>query len=204
MSTKTFTQFTAVTTLAAGDELVQWNASAAAARKITVANFIANSPNGGLAEKGVANTFTVVQTFSSASTNVSNGIIAQNDASVQVQIRVDGSAVAGTLLGVTRASAAQIFSNSGPLVIGTFSSHNLTFGTANTTHITLDTGGKLGLKTASPTAWLHTPASTTAAASIRIPSGTAPTSPNAGDLWFDGTNLKFRDSGGTSRTINWT
>ncbi len=39
MATKTFTALTAVTTLAAGDELVMWNAAAGAARKITVANF---------------------------------------------------------------------------------------------------------------------------------------------------------------------
>jgi len=65
---------------------------------------------------------------------------------------------------------------------------------------------KVGINSAvntAPTAWLHVPASTTAAASIRIPSGTAPTSPNSGDLWYDGTNLKFRD-GSTTRTINWT
>lgn len=43
MATKTFTQFTAVTTLAATDELVMWNAAAAAARKITGANFVANN-----------------------------------------------------------------------------------------------------------------------------------------------------------------
>lgn len=61
MATKTFTQLTAVTTLASGDEVVQWNASAGAARKITVANFIANSPNGGLAELGAANVFTANQ-----------------------------------------------------------------------------------------------------------------------------------------------
>lgn len=45
-------------------------------------------------------------------------------------------------------------------------------------------------------------ASTTANASINIPAGTAPTSPVSGDLWYDGTNLKFRD-GGTTRTITW-
>ncbi len=46
----------------------------------------------------------------------------------------------------------------------------------------------------SPTAWLHVPASTTSYASVRIPSGTAPTSPNNGDMWYDGTDLKFRTS----------
>lgn len=75
MATKTFTQLTAVTTLAAGDELVQWNASAGAARKITVANFIANSPNGGLAEKGAANTFTAAQVILPASGSAVNLVL---------------------------------------------------------------------------------------------------------------------------------
>jgi hypothetical protein len=37
-------------------------------------------------------------------------------------------------------------------------------------------------------------------ASLRIPSGTAPTSPVNGDIWFDGTNLNVR-IGGVTRTI---
>lgn len=43
----------------------------------------------------------------------------------------------------------------------------------------------------------HAPASTTTQASINIPSGTAPTSPVNGDIWFDGSNLKIRISGVT-------
>jgi len=43
-------------------------------------------------------------------------------------------------------------------------------------------------------------AATTAKASLRIPSGTAPTSPVNGDIWFDGTNLNVR-IGGVTRTI---
>jgi hypothetical protein len=35
-------------------------------------------------------------------------------------------------------------------------------------------------------------AATTSKASLRIPSGTAPTSPVDGDIWFDGTNIKMR------------
>jgi hypothetical protein len=46
-------------------------------------------------------------------------------------------------------------------------------------------------------------ASTTSYASLRLRSGTAPSSPNAGDMWFDGTNLKFYD-GVATRTIDWT
>lgn len=48
-----------------------------------------------------------------------------------------------------------------------------------------------------------TAASSTVRAGLNLPSGTAPSSPAEGDFWYDGTNLKFRDST-TSRTINWT
>ena len=43
-------------------------------------------------------------------------------------------------------------------------------------------------------------ASTTAKASLRIPSGTAPTSPVNGDIWFDGSNIKMQ-IGGVTKTF---
>lgn len=46
-------------------------------------------------------------------------------------------------------------------------------------------------------------AAATGYASINIPSGTAPTSPVDGDLWYDGTNLKFR-VGSTTKTVTIT
>jgi hypothetical protein len=42
--------------------------------------------------------------------------------------------------------------------------------------------------------------STTASATLRVPSGTAPTTPTNGDIWFDGTNL-FMRIGGTTKTF---
>jgi hypothetical protein len=42
--------------------------------------------------------------------------------------------------------------------------------------------------------------SVTARASLRIPSGTAPTSPVNGDIWFDGTDIKMR-IGGVTKTF---
>ena len=42
--------------------------------------------------------------------------------------------------------------------------------------------------------------SATARASLRIPSGTAPTSPVDGDIWFDGTDIKMR-IGGVTKTF---
>ena len=43
-----------------------------------------------------------------------------------------------------------------------------------------------------PTALVHTLGSTTARASIRVEAGTAPTSPNSGDLWHDSTRQCFQ------------
>lgn len=46
-------------------------------------------------------------------------------------------------------------------------------------------------------------ASTTASASLNIASGAAPTSPNDGDYWYDGTNVKIR-VGATTKTFTIT
>ena len=57
--------------------------------------------------------------------------------------------------------------------------------------------GLLGLGVKTATAVLHLDASSTARASLRIPSGTAPTSPNHGDIWTTATHLYARLSGVT-------
>ncbi|MBP2655901.1 MAG: hypothetical protein H6Q73_3470, partial [Firmicutes bacterium] len=51
--------------------------------------------------------------------------------------------------------------------------------------------GYVGVITTSPTAALDLPASTTSRASLRVRAGTAPTSPNAGDLYNNGSSLYF-------------
>jgi len=59
-------------------------------------------------------------------------------------------------------------------------------------------GGNVGIGTPDvANATLLLAAATTAKSSLRIPSGTAPSSPVEGDMWYDGTNLKFVDAGGT-------
>lgn len=49
------------------------------------------------------------------------------------------------------------------------------------------TNVRLGIGTATPTAALDLPASVAGAASLRIRTGVAPSSPNEGDIWFDST-----------------
>lgn len=52
----------------------------------------------------------------------------------------------------------------------------------------MDASGNLSVGgVTSPTASLHTAASTTSSASLIVPAGTAPTSPNEGDVWNDST-----------------
>jgi hypothetical protein len=76
----------------------------------------------------------------------------------------------------------------------------------NANRFQVETGGdarvynklSVGLGT-SPTAFLHIAPSTTSFASLRFGSGVAPTAPNGGDAWYDGTNLLFRST--TSQTI---
>lgn len=70
--------------------------------------------------------------------------------------------------------------------------------TSDTGAIWLD-GGRLTIGT--PTGVVDVPPSTTARASLRVRSGTAPTTPNAGDIWFDGTNLSFYDGVSTKSFV---
>jgi hypothetical protein len=57
--------------------------------------------------------------------------------------------------------------------------------------------GSIGIGVTTPTARLHLPASTTTIASLKLDIGIAPTTPNNGDIWFDGTNLKMQIAGAT-------
>jgi hypothetical protein len=59
--------------------------------------------------------------------------------------------------------------------------------------------GDINMNTA-PTAYLDLFQSTTVSASLRFRSGVAPTTPNNGDVWFDGTDLKIR-VGGVTKTF---
>jgi len=68
------------------------------------------------------------------------------------------------------------------------------------TILTLKGDGLVGIGTTSPSAALDLPASTAARASLRIQTGAAPTAPNNGDIWFDGTNI-FMRVGGVTKTF---
>jgi hypothetical protein len=73
---------------------------------------------------------------------------------------------------------------------------NITF----TEGMRLDANGNLCIGVTSGGDFLNIGAGTTAKAQINLASSTAPTSPNNGDIWFDGTDLKMR-IGGLTKTF---
>ena len=93
-----------------------------------------------------------------------------------------------------------LYAGSSVVLAGSATSHPYWIRTANTTRIAITATGDVGIGTTSPTAALDLPASTTARASLRIQTGAAPTAPNNGDIWFDGTNI-FMRVGGVTKTF---
>jgi hypothetical protein len=81
--------------------------------------------------------------------------------------------------------------------------HLRTGASGTTDALVCTAAGLVAIGQTSATALLDLAASTTARASLRIRSGTAPTTPNDGDIWFDGTDLKCR-IGGVTKTFTVT
>lgn len=101
-----------------------------------------------------------------------------------------------------------IFDNSPGFTIGTSTAtvtgynYNPTFTSGTFTHYAMRVQSGLSAfgHTNTPTAFMDLAASTTASASLRIRSGSAPTSPNDGEVWQDGTNYLVR-GGSTTYTL---
>lgn len=62
---------------------------------------------------------------------------------------------------------------------------------ADNNYAAIFAGGNIGIGITAPTALLHLAGSTASVASLRIASGTAPTTPNDGDMWYDSTQKTF-------------
>jgi hypothetical protein len=71
------------------------------------------------------------------------------------------------------------------------------------TAMTVKSDGKIGINQNTPTATFDLPASTASTSSLRIRSGTAPTTPNDGDVWYDGTDFYGR-VGSTTKSFTAT
>jgi hypothetical protein len=70
--------------------------------------------------------------------------------------------------------------------------YRLAFNVNGTENLSITNAGLIGVHQVNPTAQLDMPASTASNASIRIRSGVAPTSPNDGDEWYDGSHRWLR------------
>lgn len=183
--------------------------------------------NGG-ASLSAANTWTAKQTFDAAadingtgSTSATKALSVSNNSTEYFFVRDDGKVAVkyGSFSGVDRdfmvggiigfgSGSNQCFAapnaSGGIGAVGSTSAHGFGIFTSGTFALVCDTSNRVGVGgTTSPTAFLHTAASTTSIASMNIPSGTAPTSPNDGDIWSDGSDLFIR-LGGTTYTLDKT
>lgn len=61
-----------------------------------------------------------------------------------------GSAMAGTLFGVSRAGCGQFYANSAPIVMGTIQAYDLTLGTNSISRVTVKSTGNVGIGTTTP------------------------------------------------------
>lgn len=90
--------------------------------------------------------------------------------------------------------------NNGYVGIGTNYSPNYLFDVNNSFFVT--SGGLVSCGGNNPTALLDLAASTTSRTSLRIRSGTAPTTPNAGDIWDDGGLVAYNIDATTNAVVN--
>ncbi|MCW3084110.1 MAG: hypothetical protein JWP12_1476 [Bacteroidetes bacterium] len=76
--------------------------------------------------------------------------VESNTSGVNLIQLMGGQAMTGTLFGVNRAGAAQIYCNNSPLMIGTGHGYDFTLGTNATANITIKNGGNVGIGTTTP------------------------------------------------------
>lgn len=88
--------------------------------------------------------------ISTGTTSYSAFSAADIGASKSVVSLMGGTAMAGTLFGLSRSSLGQIYTNNAPLALGTANAYDLTLGTNNLGWITLKTTGYVGIGTTSP------------------------------------------------------
>ena len=182
-------------------------------------NTAVGSNAGKLLTTGVANTFAGYQSGFGTTTGGQNTYFGYSIATGSTSTGSRNTAIGG-------AAIANISSGSDNVIVGYTAAAALTTGTNNiiigaaantsgaavTNEIVIGasvTGAGSNTTTIGTTATTKTiiqagtlqlPAGTTARASLNIASGAAPTAPNDGDIWFDGTNIKMR-IGGVTKTF---
>lgn len=113
-----------------------------------------------------------------------------------LQLTAYGTGVAA--YGMVAAGEMNIYSTKNLNILTDVASGVIKFATGTGATERWRMGGEGFTNTAgTPTAYVHLKAGTTSIAQIRLASSTAPSSPNDGDIWFDGTDLKMRVAGVT-------
>jgi hypothetical protein len=133
-----------------------------------------------------------------------NGGTVPDDALARIHAK-DGAATVALFEGTNASGTARIAlkdittSSGSAVTVGAFGDYMiLRAGSVNSARLSstgLYVGGNV-----TPTARLDVAASSAAMAAARIRSGAAPTTPNDGDVWYDGTDLYFR-YGATSQAL---
>jgi hypothetical protein len=171
-----------------------------------VATFLGTPSSANLAAAVTDETGTGALVFATTptltSTGTGAGAVAVNGSAVSMLNVTGGSGSGqGAQLALTRGAVQHNFGHAAAILGGT-SDDFVIYGSGAANNLRFYANGVLGL-TVEPTGRVAFKASTTTAAPISMPSGTAPTSPVDGDFWYDGTNLKFRQ-GGTTKTVTLT
>jgi hypothetical protein len=86
-------------------------------------------------------------------------------------------------------------------IIWNYSHTPITFGTNSERRMTISADGEIGIGVTAPTAGLELRAGTATSAPLKLTSGTNLTTPQAGAVEFDGTNLYFTTSGNVRKAI---
>lgn len=168
----------------------------------TVAQITAgNSINGATLLDAFAQSSSLI--FRRADTSLSSPSAVQSGESLgQNEWIGRGATGYGTTAAKIRAQALETFTDTAKGTSLIFSVNTIT-SVSLVDMLTLTTSGLI-FSGGGTAAWIALPPSSTALASINFPAtGAAPSSPNNGDFWFDGTNLKIRIAGAT-KTVTVT
>lgn len=158
---------------------------------------IDHTGNMGIGASGPVDRLEVVDGASGASHNTAyNGITVHAASNTVLQLLSPNTSIGGITFGDPD-------DNDVGRILYRHTQNRLDFDVNAATRLSIASNGAIGVATTAPLAFLDLPPSTSAIASLRIRSGIAPTSPNDGDIWFDGSALKIHISGVT-RTFTVT
>ena len=120
------------------------------------------------------------------------------DTTNYIDMGINSSTYSDSSYTIGGALSGYLYTNGGDLTIGTQTANVIKFHTGGTLaaneRMRIDANGYVNIGTSGQTALLALGASSTARPSLTIASGTAPTTPTNGNMWYDGTHLYFHST----------